>query len=132
MFANTQLGAMNFGFPDVCNTPVPPVVVPIPYPNLSTSMMGVPAVYNCFIGFTPAQNLLTTVPMSNGDNAGLALGVASALVMGPTRHVLGSFTCLIGCMPATKLTSISGHNGMSMNVPGLSVFPSQFQTVILT
>ncbi len=127
------MGGMTFGMPDVCKTPIPPApVIPIPYPNTTMGMMGVPAVYNCFVSGTPAHTMMTTIPMSNGDNPGVTGGVASQIVMGPSRHMIGSFTCLIGCMPATKLTSMSAHNGMAPNVPGMSIVPSQFQCVIMT
>ena len=46
MFANTQGDSMNFGFPDVCLTPTPAGPFPLPYPNISTSAMGVPPVAN--------------------------------------------------------------------------------------
>ena len=36
MFANTQMGGVDTGFPDVCLTPII-VPVPIPYPNISMS-----------------------------------------------------------------------------------------------
>ena len=35
----------------------------------------------------PAHNLGTSAPMTNGDNAGVGLGVASGMVMGPSRSV---------------------------------------------
>ncbi len=33
MFANNQGGGQDMGFPDVCLTPTPPVVTPMPYPE---------------------------------------------------------------------------------------------------
>jgi len=56
------------------------------------------------------HNLGTMIPMTNGGNAGLATGVASGTVMGPSRHLAGAFTCLIGGMPATRVTSTSLQN----------------------
>ena len=79
----------------------------------------------------PAHNLMTTVPMSNGDNAGVNMGVASGMVMGPCRHTMGSTNVLYGGMPATKMTSMSGHNGMSMNIPGMTLVPSQFKVMLM-
>ncbi|MDB5383180.1 MAG: hypothetical protein JWO26_2812, partial [Rhodospirillales bacterium] len=32
------------------------------------------------------HNMATVMPLSNGDNAGLLTGVASGMVMGPSRH----------------------------------------------
>ena len=129
MFANTQMVGMNMGIPDVCLTPVAGVPVPIPYPNISLQPMGVPAVYNVLFGGTPAHNLATVIPMSNGDNAGVQLGVASGLVMGPTRFMTGAFTVLLKGMPATRMTSITLQN--STNCPGLTLAPSQPKVLLL-
>jgi hypothetical protein len=100
MFANTQMMGMDMGFPDVCLTPTP-APVPIPYPNIAMGPMGVPAAYNVLFMCAPAHNMATTVPLSNGDNAGVAMGVASGMVMGPARPMTGAFTVLVGGMPAT-------------------------------
>lgn len=128
MFANAQMGGMNLAFPDVCLTPTP-APVPIPYPNISNGPMGVPAAYTVLFGGTPAHNLSTTIPLSNGDNAGVAMGVASGLVMGPTRHVTAAFTVLAGGIPATRLTSMSIQN--STNAPGMAMVPAQVKVLLL-
>lgn len=129
MFANTQLGGLDTGLPDVCNTPTPAGPVPIPYPNMATGPMAVPAAYNVLISCAPAHNLGSTVPLTNGDNAGVAMGVASGVVMGPSRHLTGAFTCLIGGMPASRTTSVSLQN--STNCPGARMMPSQVTLLIL-
>lgn len=132
MFANTQMMGMDMGFPDVCLTPAPPapVPVPIPYPNIAMGPMGVPAAYNVLFMCTPAHNVGTTIPMTNGDNPGVAMGVASGMVMGPSRHVLPSFTTLVGGMPATRMTSMTIQN--STNCPGARIVPSQVKVIILS
>jgi hypothetical protein len=127
MFANTQMGGLDLGFPDVCMTP--PVPTPIPYPNLGLGPMGVPAAYNILFMCTPAHNLSTTVVMTNGDNAGLADGVASGTVMGPDRHLTAAFTVLVGGIPGTRLTSVSLQN--STNCPGMRIAPSQGKVLLL-
>jgi Domain of unknown function (DUF4150) len=129
MFANTQMMGMDIGFPDVCLTPTPAGPVPVPYPNLAAAQMGVPAVYNVLLACAPAHTLSTSIPMTNGDNAGVGLGVASGTVMGPSRHMTGAFTVLIGGSPATRLTSASLQN--STNCPGMRVVPSQTKVLIL-
>lgn len=128
MFANTQMGGMNLGFPDVCLTP--PVPVPVPYPNMSFGPVSAPAAYNVLFMCTPAHNLATTQLVSVGDQPGIALGVASGTVMGPSRHVTAAFTCLVGGMPATRLTSMSIQN--STNCPGMRIVPSQVKVLILS
>lgn len=129
MFANSQMMGTDTGFPDVCLTPTPAGPVPVPYPNIATGSMGVPPVANVLFGGTPAHNMSTVVPMTNGDNAGVATGVASGSVMGPSRHLTGSFTTLVGGMPATRMTSMSLQN--STNCPGARIAPSQTKVLIL-
>lgn len=130
MFANCQLSGMAMGFPDVCLTPTPAGPIPMPYPNISTEMMGTPAVYNILLSCAPAHNMSTMVPLTNGDNAGVNTGVASGTVMGPKRNITASFTCLIGGMPATRMTSMALQN--NTNCPGVDLVPSQFKVLILS
>ena len=127
MFANTQMMGIDTGFPDVCLTP--PVPVPIPYPNIAAGPMGVPAAYNILFMGLPAHNMGTTIPMTNGDNVGVNMGVASGTVMGPSRHLTAAFTVLVDCMPATRLTSVALQN--STNCPGARIVPSQTVVVLL-
>jgi hypothetical protein len=92
--------------------------------------MGVPAAYNILFMCAPAHNMSTSIPMTNGDNAGLATGVASATVMGPSRHLTAAFTCLVGGMPVTRVTSMALQN--STNCPGARLAPSQVKVLILS
>ncbi len=133
MFANTQMMGMDTGFPDVCLTPAPPAPapIPIPYPNIAMGPTANPATActKILIMGMPAHNLGTTVPMTNGDNPGVSLGVASGRVMGPSRHLTGAFTVLFQGKPATRLTSASLQNGT--NVPGMRIVPSQTKVLLL-
>lgn len=129
MFANTQMGGLDTGVPDVCLTPAAAgVPVPVPYPNLAAAPTGTPAVYNVLFACAPAHNLMTSVPLTNGDNAGVNMGVASGTVMGPSRHLTGAFTVLVGGAPASRLLSTSLQN--STNCPGVRVMPSQVTVII--
>ena len=129
MFANTQMMGMDMGFPDVCLTPVGPAVAAAPYPNIAMAQMGVPAAYTILFVCAPAHNMSTVVPLTNGDNAGVALGVASGTVMGRSRHLTGAFTVLLSGMPATRLTSMTLQN--STNCPGARIVPSQTKVLLL-
>lgn len=133
MFQSTMGGGMNMGFPDVCNTPTPVGPVPIPYPNISNGPTANPATaaMTVLTDCMPSFNMATEVLISNGDQAGVALGVASGMIMGPTEHILGSFTVLTGGSPAQRLTSMTGQNGMSMNCPGVTLAPSQVSVLVL-
>jgi len=129
MFANTQMMGMDMAFPDVCLTPTPAGPVPIPYPNIAMGPTAVPSQVKVLIVAAPAHNLATTTPLTNGDNAGVATGVASGMVMGPSRHLTGSFKVLLGGMPASKMTSVSLQN--STNAPGCRIVPSQPKVLLL-
>jgi hypothetical protein len=129
MFANTQMMGMDMAFPDVCLTPAGPVVVPIPYPNIAMGPTAIPNQAVVMIMAMPAHNLGTVTPLTNGDNAGVGTGVASGVVMGPSRHLTGAFTVLFGGMPATRLTSMSLQN--STNAPGARLVPSQPVVLLL-
>lgn len=130
MFANTQMMGIDIAFPDVCRTPTPAGPIPIPYPNVALGPMAVSAVYKVLFMGMPAHNMASTVVISNGDNAGLALGLVSGSVMGPSRHLTGAFTTLIGGLPATRLTSMSLQN--RTNCIGARVVPSQLKVLILS
>ena len=130
MFANTQMMGMSMGFPDVCLTPTPVGPVPIPYPNIAMTPTAIPSQVKCMFMCTPAHNMATTVPLTNGDNAGVATGVASGMVMGPSRQLTAAFTVLVGAMPATRLTSMSLQN--STNAPGMQMVPSQVKVLLLS
>ena len=134
MFANCQLGGMNLGFPDVCNTPSPVGPIPIPYPNMAMGMTANPATAckEIYLSCMPAHNLMTMGTISQGDNAGVGMGVASGMVMGPCRHMMGSFRVIYEGAPVTKMTSLTGQNGISMNAPGLTLVPSQFRVIIMS
>lgn len=129
MFANSQMMGMDLAFPDVCLTPTPAGPVPIPYPNIALGPTAIPTCPNILFMCTPAHNMATVTPLSNGDNVGVATGVASGMVMGPSRHLTASFTTLLLGMPATRLTSVSLQN--STNAPGVRLVPSQIKVVIL-
>jgi hypothetical protein len=128
MFANTQMMGMDLGFPDVCLTPTP-APVPIPYPNIALGPTAIPSQLKVLFMCMPAHNMATTIPLTNGDNAGVNLGVASGTVMGPARHLTASFTTLVSGVPATRLTSMSLQN--STNCPGMRIVPSQTKVLLL-
>jgi hypothetical protein len=90
--------------------------------------MAVKAVYHVLFGGTPAHNLKTEIPITNGDNVAAA-GVVSGRVMGKSRHLTGAFTVLVGGAPATRVTSVSLQN--AGNCPGVRLAPSQLKVLLL-
>ncbi|MFC1852416.1 DUF4150 domain-containing protein [candidate division CSSED10-310 bacterium] len=131
-FVNTQMAGNHFAFPDVCLTPSPVGPVPIPYPNTAIPNTAIPNQFKTLVLAMPAHNLMTTVPMSNGDNAGVAMNPVSGMVMGPCRHIMGSAKTMIGGAPVTKMLSPTGQNGMSPGAFGMSLVPSQTKMMVLS
>ena len=106
MFANTQMGGMDLGFPDVCMTP--PVAKPIPYPNFAFGPMGVPAAYNVLFRH-PRPQPGDHHPADSGGRPGDRLGVASGTVMGPPVASPRRSPCSSTASPATRLTSFGSR-----------------------
>lgn len=126
MVAGNNGAGMNIGFPDVCLTPAAPVPVPIPYPNLASHAMAVPFSPNIFFGFMPAINMAAKIPLTNGDNA----GVAHPLFMQMGQFTIGNFFVLVNCIPAVNL--LVPTTGNMMNNPiGAQVVPN-ITTTLLT
>ncbi|WP_035059820.1 DUF4150 domain-containing protein [Andreprevotia chitinilytica] len=131
MFANTNLGVMNFAFPDFCNTPTPIGPIPLPYPNIALSFTHIPSQFQVIFGGGLAENLLTEGTISNGDEPGVLGGLISGMFIGPDRQLLGSFKVLICGIFGTRLTTLTGQNGMIPNMVGMSITPSQFRVILL-
>ncbi|MBU2549712.1 MAG: DUF4150 domain-containing protein [Proteobacteria bacterium] len=133
MFGLTMSGGQCLGLPDVCKTPTPGGPVPVPYPNMSTAAAADPSTADTktIVVGTPALNLSSKIMLSNGDEAGSAMGVVSGMIMGPTAFIAGSAKVIIGGAPAVRLTSATAHNGSNANCPGVCLAPSQVKMMIL-
>lgn len=129
MFSTTQIGAMGLGFPDVCLTPAGPAVVPIPYPNISQSMVHIPNNLKQFHGGGAVHNLLTPGTITSGDEAGASTGVASDTVIGPETYLLGSFKVFNGVAPGARMTSLTLQN--TTNAAGGTAVPSPNRVCLL-
>lgn len=125
MFANTNLGVLNLGFPDVCIVGI----VPVPEVNIDVSITNIPTVFNVLFGGGLSENLLTIGALSEAD---VGAGVVSGMCMGPKRSFLGSFTVMVGCMFTSRLTSINGQNGLLPNAVGITLTPAQFKVLHLS
>ena len=133
MFVCSQgpMPGMDFAFPDVCLTPAV-VPVPVPYPNIALSSTAIPNVTHMFIMGMPAHNLMTTGTISQGDLAGVAGGVVSGMVAGPSRHLMGSSKYFISSAPATRMLDPCAQNGMAPNAIGAALAPSQTKMLCMS
>ena len=131
MFATTMEAGMCMGFPDTCLVPAPPAPpIPTPFPNIAMPMMADPTTVVVFIAGMPALFLDSEIPLSNGDQGGLAGGVASGQIMGPCRPILGSFAVMLEGIAAVRLSAPTMQN--EDNAPGFISVPSQPIVMILS
>jgi carboxyl-terminal processing protease len=110
---------MTIGFPDVCNTPAGPVTVPIPYPNIGTNAMAAPFSPNVLVTMMPALNMGSVIPMTSGDEA----GVAHPMIKGPARFTMGNPIVKVNFLPGINLTCPTTGNNMN-NALGAVLVPS--------
>ena len=128
----SQGAGTSLGFPDVCLTPVGPVVTPVPYPDTYMSASTAPAVYNVLVDCMPSINQMSMGLVSFGDCTGVMGGVASHLIDGQAEFMVGCVTIMVGGAPAQRLTSVTAQNCVAKlpNAAGTTIAPSQ--TTVLT
>ena len=124
---------MAIAFPDVCKTPAPPAPpIPIPYPNIAQVAQAVKTGVKVKVMNQPALNKGSEIPMSQGDEAGVAGGVTSGVNMQVVKYVMGYPKVKVEGMDAVGLMSTTGHNGSSANMPaGQQIAPSQAKVIII-
>lgn len=120
---------------DVCKTPAPPAPVPppMPYPNIVDVSKASKGTCSDKVKFSnqPAVTTKTEVPMSNGDEPGVAGGLVSGVNMKTMKFTTGSSTVKIEGEQACHLTVMTAHNGSNSNCPGgAQVGPSQTKVKI--
>src|SRR5262249_6008599 len=123
MFAITSESGMDMGGPDVC------LPGPIPYPNMAERPMGTSVAYKVLLCSAPAHTLTTSVPISEGDNAGVAGGVVSHTDMGSSRRVTFCESVLWQNKPALRLGAVGPQN--TLNCVGATIVPSQHKVLLL-
>ena len=131
--ASTKAGGMCQAMPDVCLTPMPPPVgqVPIPYPNMA--MLNQAKKTSKKVKFVGKEvvSLKSEIPKSMGDEAGTGKGITSGTNMDKVLFKKGSSKVKIEGQPCIHLTAMSGHNGVSANMPaGNQLVPSQTKVLI--
>ena len=78
---NTEGGSLLYPM-DVCQTPTPAGEVLVPCPNDGAPPMAEPGCEKVLICGAPALNKASTIPETNGDQAGVGGGVVSGEFMG--------------------------------------------------
>jgi hypothetical protein len=129
--ASTMAGGVCMGVPDVCKVPAPPAPpIPIPFPNVGQCPMATGTTTKVTVMNMPALTEASKMPLSSGDEAGVAGGVVSGVNMGPVAFKTFSSKVSFQGKKAVMLTGTTGHNGSNANMPaGVCMAPSQ--TVVL-
>ncbi len=132
MYCCTTQGGQALGAPDLCKTPMPPAgqPVPVPYPNTGMPMMGQPTAKKVMISGMPALNKSSKIPVSNGDNAGVGMGVTSGTVMGEVEFTASSTKVKIEGAFAVRLGDVTAHN--KNNIVGACIAPSQTKVMAMS
>ncbi|MEM9194159.1 MAG: PAAR-like domain-containing protein [Myxococcota bacterium] len=125
----TKMAGMAQGVPDVCKVPAPPAPpVPTPFPNIANLPMANPGTCTKLVKIMnmPVVTVATQVPLSSGDEAGVAGGLVSGVNMNACTFKMGSIKLYIEGNAAITQLKTSGHNGSNANQPmGMVASPSQ-------
>jgi hypothetical protein len=113
MVASVSSGHTAVAPVDVCKTPAPPAPpIPIPYPNIAMSAtMGPGYATKTFAMGTPIWTKNGKTAISNGDNAGVAGGIMSSMVMGMCEVVLSSLDVTAEGGGVVRTLDMSDSNG---------------------
>lgn len=118
---------MSNAIPDVCKTP--PFAIPAPFPNLGNNAMAIPTYFTVMINCMPELNIMSMYAITNGDEGGALGGVASQIIVGPGRAMMGSTCYFVGGGPSWRLTAPTLQN--LSNAPGVSMVPSQTVKIVM-
>lgn len=127
MLTTTAMVGMSIGTPDVCMTP--PLAIPAPFPNIASNAMVVPTYFTVMINGMPELNIGAMHAITSGDEAGVMGGVASGMIIGTARPLMGSTTYFVGGMPSWRLTAPTLHN--LANAPGVTSVPGQTVKIVI-
>lgn len=127
MLCSISTNGMSMGVPDTCMTP--PFAIPAPFPNIANNALVIPTYFTIMITGMPELNIGAQHAITSGDEAGAMGGVASGMIIGMARPLMGSTTYFVGGMPSWRLTAPTLHN--MTNAPGTTMVPGQTVKIVL-
>jgi hypothetical protein len=121
---------MSNAMPDVCKTPAPPIPspIPIPYPNIADFSQANPGTCSSKVKIVSQVVVTkdTMIPMTSGDEAGVAGGVISGVIKGPAKAKTFSQKVKVEGKNVVFQTCTIAHSGSNANSPaGTHTAPSQ-------
>lgn len=78
----------------------------------------------------PTVHHMTRITRNDNEPQADAPGVISLLSQGPCQYARGSCCVFKEGAPAQRLTSVTAHNGVNMNAPGVTLVPSQLTVLV--
>ncbi len=124
---------MTQGPTDVCKVPAPPAPpVPSPFPNIAMCNQANPGTCTkkVKINNQPVITKDTQIPMSSGDEAGVAGGLVSGMIKGPCTFKKFSSKVKFEGVSVVYNTCNTAHNGSSPNTVGMQSVPSQTKVLV--
>ena len=110
--------------------PLPFVVAP--FPNSAQCAMATGFSTKVMIDGKPALNTGSEIPLSNGDEPGVLMGVVSSTIMQKVVYRQGVQKVQVDGKPIVTVLKPTAHNGANANAPmGAQVAPSQTKVIIL-
>jgi hypothetical protein len=115
--------------PDVCKVPAPPAPpIPTPFPNMAQCPTANPATCSLKVKILNMAVLTknTIMPMTTGDEGGVAGGLISGVFAQQAGYVMGNPMVVVEGSPIARSMAPTQHNGASPNSPvGMHSVPSQ-------
>lgn len=103
---------------DVCKVPAPPAPpIPMPFPNLGMIQNALSTTTTVMFENKFVVVEMAEIPMSMGDEAGVAGGVISGVNMGPISFKKGSSKVKAQGKAVVTMTGLTAHNGKNPNAP---------------
>lgn len=116
--ACTTAGGSCSAFPDVCLVPSPPgPPVPMPFTNAGQCSEATGTVDTVLVQGQPVLVQTSRIPLSTGDEQGVAGGVVSGVNLGEITFKSGSSRLRAKGKRVVLLTSQTAHNGSNANAP---------------
>ena len=130
MFATTKPGGQHMAMPDVCKVPAPPAPpIPTPFPNIGMPASANPVTTKIMIDGMPALTKASKIQPTEGDQAGVAGGLVSGKIMGPSEYVMSSMKVKFEGNPAVFMGNTTKQN--DGNAVGADLAPSQAKVMIM-
>jgi len=131
MPASTKGGGQCFAMPNVCLTPAAPSPIPIPYPSIGMPNGAKKTSSKVKIVNKETVTKKSEISRSSGDEAGTNKGVMSGTNMDKVAWKMGTSKVKIEGNEIIRLTSMTGQNGTSANMPaGAQIAPSQTKVLV--